>query len=246
MDSTDCSITNNSTVAAHTGSVLIADRSVQAGALLDWRFYGAVVPIPAGVHTLTLCATGGDLNVDYLKFKLENLGDAGESPAATVLYSGPTPKNLCLSKSCHDSGLDTALAAKMTADAIAEAHAGDANSKPACFSAAATALAACDSVGSCCAHCKIIYFHSAASDNNKQRDGQHRTSPKRRVCKRCEQWCALRELQCTAATTIATYVVNARVFALYLVICMLVFVLSAFAVQLCQCTQQRDSKHKDC
>jgi hypothetical protein len=70
MDSTDCSITNNSTVAAHTGSVLIADRSVQAGGLLDWRFYGAVVPIPAGVHTLTLCATGGDLNVDYLKFKV--------------------------------------------------------------------------------------------------------------------------------------------------------------------------------
>jgi hypothetical protein len=62
--------------------------------------------------------------------QLENLGDVGESPAGTVLYSGPTPKNLCLSKSCHDSGLDTALAAKMTADAIAEAHAGDANVQP--------------------------------------------------------------------------------------------------------------------
>jgi hypothetical protein len=70
MDSTDCSITNNSTVAAHTGSVLVENRAVQAGNLLDWRFYGAIVPIPAGVHTLTLCTTGGDLNVDYLKFKV--------------------------------------------------------------------------------------------------------------------------------------------------------------------------------
>jgi hypothetical protein len=34
---------------------------------------GAVVPIPAGVHTLTVCATGGGLNVDYLKFKVSSV-----------------------------------------------------------------------------------------------------------------------------------------------------------------------------
>jgi hypothetical protein len=42
LDSTDCSLLSNSTVAAdaNSGIVLIDDRKVQQGAVTDWRFYG--------------------------------------------------------------------------------------------------------------------------------------------------------------------------------------------------------------
>jgi hypothetical protein len=48
---------------------------------------GAVVPIPAGVHTVTVCAVGGGLNVDYLKFKVSSVS-AG-SAALTADHRAP-------------------------------------------------------------------------------------------------------------------------------------------------------------
>jgi hypothetical protein len=43
--------------------------------------------------------------------------------APTVLYSGPTAKNVCVSKKCHDGRLDAAITAKFAAAAAAAAAA---------------------------------------------------------------------------------------------------------------------------
>jgi hypothetical protein len=64
--------------------------------------------------------------------KLQQVEDVGDAPitdagmggAPTILYSGPTAKNTCVAKKCHDGRLDAAIAAKFAAAAAAVAAAG--------------------------------------------------------------------------------------------------------------------------
>ncbi|KAG5180749.1 hypothetical protein JKP88DRAFT_279225 [Tribonema minus] len=114
IDSTNCDAPESD-----GGSVLVADRAVQAtSGPTDWRFYGTNAAVAAGVHRLTLCAVAGSLNVDYLRFELQYTPpatDPFDAPLTSAIYGGPAVVG-CVSHSCHDAGLDVALTAHARAD----------------------------------------------------------------------------------------------------------------------------------